>query len=119
MIHERKENRMNLNKTAMKNIIMIVLSSILFAIALLNLDKLMMFLTKAISVFMPLILGLCIAFIINPLMSILENFFLGVIRDKAGKKSTNISRGGRDNFFLSYSYWNCFSSIFYSSSPNT
>ncbi len=66
-------------------ILLIVLAGILFYVALQNLNALWAFLGKAVSVFAPVIAALCIAFILNVLLSALETKIFKFM-DKAKKK---------------------------------
>ena len=66
-------------------VMLIVLAGILFYTALQNLEAIWVFLRKAVSVFAPVIVALCIAFILNVLLTALENKIFKFI-DKAKSK---------------------------------
>ncbi|WP_139241065.1 hypothetical protein [Anaerocolumna jejuensis] len=78
---------MKIDKSTARNIIWILLSVISFIVVMLNLDKALMIALKAIHIFMPVILGLCLAFIINPLMNIFETKVFSRIGEKTKRKS--------------------------------
>lgn len=63
---------MNIDKSLTKNIIFIFLSIITFIVVIFNLDKVAAFILKGIDMFMPVLIGLGFAFILNPLMNIFE-----------------------------------------------
>ncbi|MEG1165405.1 MAG: AI-2E family transporter, partial [Oscillospiraceae bacterium] len=63
---------MELNKKNIKSIILILFATVTFAIALVNFNHVVDFIQKIIGILMPVILGLCIAFLLNPLASVLE-----------------------------------------------
>lgn len=69
-------------KRVVRYIIVILFSSIIFITAIFNLDKIAAMITAGVKILMPVILGLCLAFVINPLMSALETRIFARIQKK-------------------------------------
>jgi len=66
---------MDLNKSNIKKILLIICLSGVFFLALLNLGKVLGVIGNVLSVFMPFIIGLCIAFVTNVLLRPLEKLW--------------------------------------------
>lgn len=91
---------MKLDKSTVKYVILIFCSSISFLAAIFNLDKVVMVIIKGIDMLMPVILGLILAFIINPLMEVFETKIFGRIHGKKKRKEN----GGYRGFSILLSY---------------
>ena len=63
---------MELNKKNVKRIFLIVAASIVFYLALKNLNIVLSFLGKGFQILSPFIAGICIAFILNVFMRVIE-----------------------------------------------
>lgn len=79
--------------TELKKYFPLVAFSILLFLGLSNLGKVLGFLSNIISVFMPLILGIAIAFILNLLVKIIENKF--ILKAKPLKNNKMIQKNKR------------------------
>ncbi len=66
---------MELNKSNIKKILLIICLSAVFIAALVNISSVLSVAGEVISVFMPFILGLCIAFVTNVLLRALEGLW--------------------------------------------
>lgn len=60
------------DRASAKRIVLILFAAILFVFSLIHISEIVQFLGKALNVFLPVILGLCFAFVVNPLLSWLE-----------------------------------------------
>ncbi|WP_230397643.1 AI-2E family transporter [Novisyntrophococcus fermenticellae] len=80
-------------KRVVRYIIVILFSSIIFIAAIFNLDKIAAMITAGVKILMPVILGLCLAFVINPLMSALETRIFARIQKKTKRKKNSSYRG--------------------------
>ena len=67
-----RENDMELNKKNVKRIFLIVAASIVFYLALKNLNIVLSFLGKGFQILAPVIARICIAFILNVFMRVIE-----------------------------------------------
>ena len=70
---------MELNKANSKKILLILIAAITFCIGLINLSSVWAFVTKSFGILTPIIIGLCIAFILNSLTSTIETRMLGFL----------------------------------------
>ena len=84
---------MELNKATVRKIILILFSAIAFCIALINLNSVWAFVIKFVGILTPLIIGLCIAFILSPLTALLEKRLLGSLTKRFPKKGKTAARG--------------------------
>jgi len=76
---------MELNSKNIKKIILIIALGAIIFTALQNLQSVMVFLGNVVSVFSPVIAALCVAFVLNVLLSALENNVFKFM-DKSKKK---------------------------------
>ncbi|MEG0035752.1 MAG: AI-2E family transporter [Oscillospiraceae bacterium] len=83
---------MELNKKNIKSIILILFATVTFAIALVNFNHVVDFIQKIIGILMPVILGLCIAFLLNPLSSVLEKKVFGGLGRRFTKRGPALAR---------------------------
>ncbi|MEG0941350.1 MAG: AI-2E family transporter [Oscillospiraceae bacterium] len=83
---------MELNKKNIKSIILILFATVTFAIALVNFNHVVDFIQKIIGILMPVILGLCIAFLLNPLASVLEKKVFGGLGRRFTKRGPALAR---------------------------
>lgn len=84
---------MELNKENTKKIILILCAAILFCIGLINLHSVWAFIMQLLSTLTPIIIGLCIAFVLKPLTSIIEKRMLGFLSTRFPKKGKTVARG--------------------------
>jgi len=84
---------MELNKANVRKIILILFSAIAFCIGLINLNSVWAFVIKFVGILTPLIIGLCIAFILNPLTTLIEKRLLGDLTKRFPKKGKVAARG--------------------------
>ena len=84
---------MELNKANVRKIILILFSAIAFCIGLINLSSVWAFVIKFIGILTPLIIGLCIAFILSPLTALLEKRLLGALTKRFPRKGKVAARG--------------------------
>ena len=84
---------MELNKENIKKIILILFAAIAFCIGLINLHSVWKFLSSLFSILTPFIIGFCIAFVMRPLVSILEKNVLGALIKRFPKKGKTAARG--------------------------
>ncbi|PKM73198.1 MAG: AI-2E family transporter [Firmicutes bacterium HGW-Firmicutes-16] len=84
---------MELNKENIKKIIYILCAAILFCIGLINLSSVWGFIRSIFSILTPFIIGLCIAFVLNPLVSLLEKNLLVGLNKRFPKKAKSVARG--------------------------
>lgn len=84
---------MELNRDTIKKILFIIFSAILFYIVLIHLNDVWAFLMKALRVLTPIIIGLCIAFILNPLMSLIEGRMLIPLAKRLPQTGKTLARG--------------------------
>ncbi len=83
---------MKLDKKTMRRIMYILFSAITFCALLLNIETVLSVLGKAITVLMPVIIGLCIAFLLNPLADFGENKLFGFVKRRFEKNGKGLSR---------------------------
>lgn len=76
---------MELSKKNMKRIFLIVAASIIFYLALQNLNIVFGFLGKAFEILSPFIAGICIAFILNVFLRVIEEHLFRPIDKRGGK----------------------------------
>lgn len=84
---------MELNRDTIKKILFIIFSAILFYIVLIHLNSVWAFLMRALRVLTPIIIGLCIAFILNPLMSLIEQRMLIPLTKRLPQTGKALARG--------------------------
>ncbi len=84
---------MVLNKDNVRKIILILCAAILFCIGLINLHSVWAFISGLLSTLTPLIIGLCIAFVLKPLTTIIEKKMLGFLSVRFPKKGKVVARG--------------------------
>jgi predicted PurR-regulated permease PerM len=84
---------MELNKETIKKILFILLAAIAFCIGLINLSSVWSFILRALGIFTPLIIGLCIAFILSPLTALIEKRMLVPLIKRFPLKGRSVSRG--------------------------
>ena len=84
---------MELNKANTKKIILILLVAITFCIGLINISSVWAFIAKFISIITPIIIGLCIAFLLDPLTTTIEKRMLGFLSKRFPKKGKSAARG--------------------------
>lgn len=84
---------MELNKETIKKILFILLTAIAFCIALINLSSVWGFILRALGIFTPIIIGLCIAFILSPLTALIEKRMLVPLIKRFPLKGRSASRG--------------------------
>jgi len=84
---------MDLNKTNTKKIILILLVAITFCIGLINISSVWAFIAKFISIITPIIIGLCIAFLLDPLTTTIEKLMLGSLSKRFPQKGKSAARG--------------------------
>jgi len=84
---------MELNKANVRKIILILFAAIAFCIGLINLSSVWAFVIKFIGILTPLIIGLCIAFILSPLTALLEKRLLGALTKRFPRKGKVAARG--------------------------
>ena len=78
---------MKANGLTGKKLLLITLTAILFAVALLHLDTVWKVVRWLFGIVSPVILGMCVAFVLNPAVRGTENLFLRI-----GKKDTPVRR---------------------------
>lgn len=83
---------MELNKANSKKILLILIAAITFCIGLINLSSVWAFVTKSFGILTPIIIGLCIAFILNSLTSTIETRMLGFLAKRFPKKGKTAAR---------------------------
>lgn len=76
---------MELNKKNVKRIFLIVAASIIFYLTLQNLNIVFNFLGKAFEILSPFIAGICIAFILNVFLRVIEEHLFRPIDKRGGK----------------------------------
>lgn len=76
---------MELNKENVKKIILILFAAVAFCIGLINLSSVWAAVIKIIGILSPVILGLCIAFLLDPLTTFFETKLFGFIPRKVKK----------------------------------
>lgn len=84
---------MELTKANIKKIILILLVAITFCIGLINLSSVWAAVVKALGILTPIIIGLCIAFILSPLTTIIEKRMLGFLAKRFPKRGRAAARG--------------------------
>ena len=83
---------MELNKANIKKIILILIVAITFCIGLINISSVWAFIAKSFGILTPMIIGLCIAFILNSLTSTIETRMLGFLSKRFPKKGRTTAR---------------------------
>lgn len=91
--HPKQEGNMELNKANIKKIILILLVAITFCIGLINLSSVWAAVAKILSVLTPIIIGLCIAFILSPLTTTIETRMLSFLAKRFPKRGRAAARG--------------------------
>jgi len=84
---------MELNKANTKKIILILFAAIAFCIGLINLSGVWAAISTVLGMLTPIIIGLCIAFLLNTLSSSIETRMLGFLSSRYPKKGKAVSRG--------------------------
>lgn len=84
---------MELNKQNIKKIIFILFATVAFCIGLLHISTVWTALGSILAVFTPIIIGFCLAFLLDPLTTILEKRVFGFIERRFVKKGRIIARG--------------------------
>jgi predicted PurR-regulated permease PerM len=84
---------MKLNRGTIKTIIYIILGSIVFAVGLINLSSVWKEFMTVIGILTPIILGLCIAFLLEPMVSFAETKVFGSLVKRFPVKGRGLSRG--------------------------
>ena len=84
---------MVLDKQNIKKIILILFAAIAFAAALFYASDLWAALKSVIAIFSPIILGLCLAFLLDPLTGFFETKVFGALKRKFPKNGGNAARG--------------------------
>ncbi|NLV86151.1 MAG: AI-2E family transporter, partial [Clostridiales bacterium] len=84
---------MELNKKTIKIIIYIIFGSIAFAVGLINLSSVWKGFMNVVGILTPVILGLCIAFLLEPMVSFAETKVFGSLTKKLPGKGRGIARG--------------------------
>lgn len=84
---------MELNKANTKKIILILFAAIAFCIGLINISNVWAALANVLSMLTPIIIGLCIAFLLSPLTSAIETRMLGFLAKRFSKKGKGVARG--------------------------
>ncbi len=77
---------MELNGKNVKTIMKIIVTTVLLCFALINISEIVRIGSKALSLFTPLIIGICLAFILNVLLNVWENKGLKRVRISQRKK---------------------------------
>jgi len=83
---------MELNKKNTGSIILILFATVAFCIALINLSSVWAAFQKVFSILTPIIMGLCIAFLLDPLTSALEEKLFGSLVRRYPKKGRAAAR---------------------------
>lgn len=83
---------MELNKKNTGSIILILFATVAFCIALINLSSVWAAFQKVFSILTPIIMGLCIAFLLDPLTSALEAKLFGSLVRRYPKKGRAAAR---------------------------
>lgn len=84
---------MVLNKQNIKRIIFILFAAISFAVALIYISDVWAAAKSIVAIFSPIILGLCLAFLLDPLTSFFETKVFGVLKRKFPKGGGGAARG--------------------------
>jgi len=84
---------MELNKATIKKIILILFAAITYCIVLINLSGVWTALLNILSMLTPIIIGLCIAFLLNPLSSTIEMRMLSFLSKRFPQKGKAVARG--------------------------
>ena len=77
---------MELNGKNVKTIMKIIVTTVLLCFALINISEIVRIGSKALSLFTPLIIGICLSFILNVLLNVWENKGLKRVRISQRKK---------------------------------
>ncbi len=83
---------MELNKNTVSKIIFILFATVAFCIGLINLSSVWDALNRVLNIFTPIIIGLCIAFLLDPLASFLETKAFGRLRTRFAQKGKSAAR---------------------------
>lgn len=84
---------MTFNKKNVKVVVLILFSAILFWMLLQNLSSVWAFVMKAFAILSPIIIGLCLAFILSPLVSALEVGLFSKLTSKFPRGGKKAARG--------------------------
>ena len=83
---------MELNKNNVLKIILILFSTVAFCIGLINLSSVWIAIKNFLSILTPIILGLCIAFLLDPLVTAIENKLYSALSKRTGGKGKTAAR---------------------------
>ncbi len=83
---------MELKKENIKKILFILFATVAFCIGLINLSSVWEAVKKIASVLTPVIIGLCLAFVLEPLSTIMEIKVFGFIEHRLGSKGRQTAR---------------------------
>jgi len=83
---------MELNKNNVLKIILILFSTVAFCIGLINLNSVWTAIQNFLSILTPIILGLCIAFLLDPLVKAIENKLYSALSKRTAGKGKTASR---------------------------
>jgi len=84
---------MELGRDTTRKIILILFAAIAFCIGLINLGAVLRALKYVFGILSPIILGLCIAFLLSPLTAALETRLFGPLAERGSKKGGAAARG--------------------------
>lgn len=84
---------MEMNRDTIKKILFIIFSAIVFYIVLIHLNSVWAFLMSALRILTPILIGLCIAFILNPLTSLIERRMLVPLAKRLPQTGKSLARG--------------------------
>lgn len=84
---------MELNKKTTIRIVLILFATVAFCIGLINIKSVWAVIQKGFGILSPIILGLCIAFLLYPLAASLEAKFFGRLLRRFPKRGRTASRG--------------------------
>ena len=83
---------MELNKETIKKIILILFAAIAFCIGLINLSSVWAAVGSIVAFFTPIIVGFCLAFLLDPLTGVLEKKAFGGLERRFGDKGAAAAR---------------------------
>ncbi len=83
---------MELNKENVKKILLILFATVAFCIGLINLSSVWAAIMKVVGILTPVILGLCVAFLLDPLTTFLETKAFGILPRKNKKFGKVLAR---------------------------
>jgi len=84
---------MELNKKTTLRIILILFATVAFCIGLIHISSVWAAVNSVLGIFTPLILGLCLAFLLSPLAGALEVKIFGSLARRFPKKGKTVARG--------------------------